>query len=216
MMALAGRVAAFFRNDGLPVAFTNEALTDSGDHKDYYITNPLKRYWDDSVVLTVETSTNGGTSWATVPASDYKIEHVGGHIKFKVARTPTHLFRVTGGKSYAIVQVGGGFGWNADATMDTVDVTTFESGGNKQFLAIIKDWSGGLDSYWINSDTFALFGTKIIAILYVANTANGGRTIRFEGKAVLSGISISSAVDSVVEQKIDLQGDGPLYYRDND
>lgn len=214
-MAIAGRVAAFFRNDTVTgsVAFTSEAMTNSGDQKDYYITNTAKRYWDDLLVPTVQTSTDGGTVWSAVSATLYTVEYIGGHIVFAVARNPAHLFRVSG-KSFSLLQVGGGFGWAADLKLDTEEVTTFESGGFKEYKPILKDWTGSLDAYWINGNLQNLLGAMIIAVLYVENTLSGGRSSRYEGKCILDNVSTDSAVDKVVDQSINLQGQGPLYYRE--
>lgn len=211
-MALAGRVAAFYRSNGASIAFISEAMSNSGDNKDYFITSELKRYWDDHVLATVEMSTDAGASWSVVSPSLYRIEYAGGHVVFSAAQPAGNIYRVSG-KAFNMVQFGGGFNWSIDNAMETTEATTFESEGFKEFVALLKEWSGSLDCYWISHDMAKLQGERIVTVFYVVDSATGGRTERYEGFAILSGLSIDSPVDALVEQSIDLQGDGTLYYR---
>ena len=49
---IAGR-RALVKVTGVPVVFTDEATTDSGDHQTYQLTAALKRVWDRATTLVV-------------------------------------------------------------------------------------------------------------------------------------------------------------------
>src|SRR4051812_24967950 len=93
MGALAGYKASITITSSPSVATTNEAMTDSGDHTTYSITNTAKKYWDRSVTLTIQKSTNGGTTWNTV--TNYTVQYVGGSVTSASANGGTDLIRAS-------------------------------------------------------------------------------------------------------------------------
>lgn len=207
-MAVSGAVGAIYKAAGTATAFSQKPMTNSGDNKRYFVTDRTVCYWDDKTPVTVEKSTDGGTSWTTV-TTGFEIEHAGGYVAF-AADQGTATFRVSG-KSLVISQIGGGFNWTLDIERETIDATTFDSGGWREFVHGLGGFSGSFEKYWLNGEIFSELGNEqLILILYV----NAGPSkIRYEGYGILNTDSIETPVDGLVSESIDFQGDGKIFYR---
>lgn len=190
------------------VSFTEEATTDEGDGLTFAIDDGDKRYWDDAVTVTVERDSGGG--WGTVSASEYEIQHVGGKVIFGSDQTGNSV-RVTG--EYLPVSAAvHGTGWSAEASREILEVTEFQSGwktkipGMMDATAEFERWYPDGGSEFMEQ---IAAGAKVVLVLYPSfATADSSR---FEGFAVINGDSVSTAVDSVVDESISFDVSGELY-----
>lgn len=187
-------------------------MTDiSGNRTKYRISNASKRYWDKATPVVVQQSTDGGATWSTVPATDYTVAYVGGEVTFTTARPSGAQIRVSGAY-YNVTQVGGFFEWSLDIERQVEDATTFESNGWSEGLPTLLSASGSASRYWATSNEFfSLLGQEVILVLYVDKTSNK----RYEGYFRITTQSVETAVDSLIEESLDFQLTGELYYREN-
>lgn len=212
MATLAGKDAAIYLASGAPVAFTNEATTDAGDHKTYTITNAAKRYWQDGALTSylVEKSTNGGGSWST--ATGYTLQYVGGKIVFTVANGPTDLIRISssnGSSGYlTFASVAQADHWSVDVSADIQDVTVFGNAWHAK-AATLKDASGKFHDF--NDGTAGLFnltGVRCIFLLYV----NFGAGTRWEAYGIIKQYAPKAGVDAMIEDDVTFELDSQLYF----
>ncbi|MCL5045569.1 MAG: hypothetical protein M1598_01980 [Actinobacteria bacterium] len=203
-MALSGKVGAVYRQTTDPaVAFVDEATTADASYTRYQITNPAKRYWDKSQAVTVKKN-------SVIQSSGFKIEHLSGFVVFDAALLGTDVVTVSG--SYLTVsQVGGMFNWSLDVEAETEEVTTFASAGWKEYLPTNIGFSGSAEAYWGDASFFTALGTEVILVFYVDV---GASKKRYEGYGVISKDGVEVAHDAVVQESIDFQGSGKLYYRE--
>lgn len=202
-MPIAGKIGAVYRTDGNPsVAFTNEAMTANATYTRYAIANNAKKYWDDTVSIVVKK--NG-----TVVSAGYTVEYPGGVVVFQTPLISTDVVTASG-NYFNVVQCATFFNWKIDINLDLKETTTFASNGWKEQTAVTKSWSASAEGYWCDSTFIGLLGKNIIIALYVDSTSNK----RYEGYMYLKKNSITTAVDDVVKESCDIEGDGPLYYHD--
>ena len=137
---------------------------------------------------------------------DYEVT-VKGHITFVTA--PGNELDVTASYTYWVVAQAGGFrNWSFSLTGDTAERTDFSSSGWKTFVGILKGWTGSAEQFWLNekwSDELA----NLVIVKFYEDVSN---TLRYEGWARLSGVDVSSAVDTLIMSPITLQGTGVLSY----
>lgn len=206
-MALSGTVAAVYRQTtAAGTAFADQATTNTdGVYKRYQVTAAADRYWDKTQAVTVKV--NG-----TIQTTGFTLEYLSGFVVFAAARASTDTVTVSG-TALAVDQVGGMFGWKLDTDADMEEVTTFASGGYKEYMATLKGFSGSADAYWTDTDTadFMTNGEEVILVLYTDDTANKDR---YECFAVLKKDSIDTQTKAVVKETINFEGDGTLYYRE--
>jgi len=210
-MAISGSVAAVYRQTtAVGMAFVDAATTAVAGtgitpYTRYQVTTVADRYWDKSQAVTVKV--NG-----VIVTTGFTIEYLSGFVVFATARASTDTVTVSG-TALAVAQVGGMFGWKLDMDVAMEEVTTFSSGGYKEFVAGLKGFSGSADAYWTDTDTadFMSNGEEVILVLYTDDTANKNR---YEGYAQLKKDSIDVQTKAVVKDTLNFEGDGTLYYRE--
>ena len=204
-MAIAGHVGAvYIETTDPPAAFTKEATEANAYFTQYMIIDTTKRYWDKNSPVLVYVNDE-------LVSNGFEIEHCGGVIVFEEALTSADTVTVSG-MSVSVAQRGGFFNWSLELTSDTSDITTFHSDGWKENLHIIKGFTASAESYWGDSEFVQSFGKEVIIALYVDNTASKKR---YEGYAVISSDGIETAVDDIVNESIEFEGNGRLYYRED-
>lgn len=115
------------------------------------------------------------------------------------------------GKYLTVVQHGGFFNWSADLELETSDITTFQNAGWKENLPTVKGFTASAESYWGDEEFYAGLGKEVVIALYTDATASKQR---YEGFGIISSDSLETAVDDIVNETIEIQGTGPLYYRE--
>jgi hypothetical protein len=206
MAAIAGYLSDLYMASGAGVTFTTEAMTDSGDHTIYTAGTAAHRYWDDTSALTIEVSTDGGSTWGAPTAGTYSVQYVGGVVTFTTA-DPTRSVRASG-KYLAISQIGQAYDWELTPTADVLDVTTFSSNGWKEKIVGLHDATGKASSYFLDGTFFGLLGQRLVIVFYPKFSTGE----RFEGFAFLKSDPMKMAVDAVISEELDFEIDGTLYY----
>ena len=203
-MAMIGKVGAVYASDAdiAPVVFSDKPTTADLARKRYQVTDPDFRYWDPDTPVVVEVDGEPVTE-------GFSLELVGGFVVFDEAQGEEAVVTVSG-KALTLAQAGGCFNWSVDMEVDEADATTFASGGWKEFVPLLKGWSGSAEAFWGDERFFAALGKVIVVKLFV--DAGVSQTC-FEGYAIITAEGIEASVDGLVEETIDFRGVGPLYPR---
>ena len=202
-MTIAGRVGAvFLQTEAAPVAFANAGTTADATRTIYTLTNDAQRYLDKNTAVSVFVN-------AVLRTTGFSVEHIGGVVRFLAPLLATDVVTVSG-SSVQVTQAGGFFNWSAELAADVKDVTTFASAGWKEHMPTVKGFTASAESYWANAQLSQRLGQEVIVALYLDT---GTSRTRYEGYAILAGDSIEFTVDDVVNESIEFEGSGNLYYR---
>jgi len=102
-------------------------------------------------------------------------------------------------------------GFSIDETIDTVEDTSMGD-ASKSYLASIKDFSGTVDVLYdetdTNGQTALSIGASVTLNFAPEGTASGD--VKLTGTAIVTGKSITSSFDGLVESTITVQGTGGL------
>ena len=102
-------------------------------------------------------------------------------------------------------------GFSIDETIDTVEDTSMGD-SSKTYLASIKDFSGSVDVLYdetdTNGQTALSVGSSVTLNFAPEGTASGD--VKLTGTAIVTGKSVSSSFDGLVESTITVQGTGGL------
>ena len=102
-------------------------------------------------------------------------------------------------------------GFSIDETIDTVEDTSMGD-ASKSYLASIKDFSGSVDVLYdetdTNGQTALSLGASVTLNFAPEGTASGD--VKLTGTAIVTGKSITSSFDGLVESTITVQGTGGL------
>jgi len=203
-MAIQGHVGAVYAPDDLTgTNVPSETFSGDDETLEFTLTNEY-------VIPYSETVTIGATEQTR--NKDYTINNITGKITFDSAPTTgVDNIDVTY-DYYTISEVGGFFSWSVTKSADALESTSFDSGGEKTFVAGLTNWEGSATKYWASAKTFHDFVGQddVILVFYVDDVTNN---YRYEGYGVLSSKSIDTSVDSLIEESIDIQGSGTLTYR---
>jgi hypothetical protein len=204
-MAISGKVGAvFLQTEEPPVTFIKEATAANAERTLYIIINENCRYLDKNSPVLVYVNDSE-------ISSGFAVEHLGGAIRLSEPLDEEDEVTVSG-KSITVSQSGGFFNWSAELAADTADISTFESSGWKENLPTINSFSAAAESYWADERLSARLGQELIVALYLDTGAN---TKRYEGYALISSDSIELSVDDIVNESLEFQGCGKLYYRED-
>jgi len=101
--------------------------------------------------------------------------------------------------------------FSIDETVDTVEDTSMGDAA-KTYLASIKDFSGSVDVIYDESDTNGQTALAVGATVTLNFAPEGASTgdVKLTGDAIVTGKSISSSFDGLVEASISVQGTGVL------
>lgn len=101
--------------------------------------------------------------------------------------------------------------FSVDETMDTIESTSMGD-TYRSFETSLKSWNGSVDVFFDDTDTSGqgalTVGSEVTVSLQVEGTATGAH--KLSGGAIVTGRSISSSFDGLVEASLTLQGDGGL------
>lgn len=115
----------------------------------------------------------------------------------KIAPTGTEEATVLGVKS-----------WDIDTKGDAVDVTGMDSGGKKEFIPGLTEWSGTAECFIDSEETQIL--DEIVSGVYVDVIFEITDALTFSGSGVITGIKPTVAVDGAVTVSLSLQGSGGI------
>ncbi|MCL5045570.1 MAG: phage tail protein [Actinobacteria bacterium] len=106
--------------------------------------------------------------------------------------------------------------WSLDLEGETLETTSFDSAGWKEFIAGLKGWSGSAEGNWkVDADATGqkalqdalLNGTTVSLELRVNATPN-----KYSGSALVTKVGVEAGVDDKVSVSFDFQGTGALTY----
>ena len=101
--------------------------------------------------------------------------------------------------------------FSIDETIDTVEDTSMGDSA-KSYLASIKDFSGSVDVLYDEADTngqTALAVGSSVTLNFAPEGSDSG-DVKLTGTAIVTGKSITSTFDGLVESTITVQGTGGL------
>lgn len=218
-VATAGYQAGLFIASPASVSMTNEAMTDSGDHTTFNVTNEAHGCWDGSQAFTVQTAPDGST-WSTANPSTYTIHYAIGQVVFNSAVSgATPSCRINAGFYFPISFLAGVTSIDTTASGTALDTTTmqFPSSAWKTFIAGINSATLKLACLWVNAATFLthLTSADTLVLKIYPNTTNAPAGARYQGYGVLTSDAIKSAQSAVNTEDIDFVVNGQLYYVSN-
>jgi hypothetical protein len=203
-MAITGKVGAVYVSDinTAPISFTDAVTSKDAEFKRYQIVNPDHRYWPPDEPITVKK--NGA-----VINTGFTLERVGGVVVFNNPLSVEDEITVSG-TALTLIQAGGFFNWSIDTDAEDTEATTFASGGWKEYVRTLKNWSGSAEAYWGDRLFYDSLGQIVVVKLFVDA---GPSQDCLEGFALINGDGIESPVDGLVTETVDFTGVGPLYPR---
>jgi len=93
--------------------------------------------------------------------------------------------------------------WTLDIVGDALEVTDFSDAGIRTFIAGCSSWSGSCEANWDAGNTVAVLDTGTITLTVAAGEA-------YSGTVFITGISVNTVFEGVVEASITFQGSGTL------
>lgn len=196
------------------MATVNEAFTMLSGNITYQITNAAKRIIDWTSALTVQRSTDGGATWATV--TNYTADFLFGKLTFTVANPVGSLIRAS--YNYLPLYT---FAEGRDVSFDVVaaelDTTVFGDVSTHRINGLF-DVSGSITGFNLLNVELDAPGTaeKTLAELlndreFVVLTYKPDSGGSFEMRAVVmfSNESLSQAVDGLAESTVSFMGVAP-------
>ena len=108
------------------------------------------------------------------------------------------------GKSGSITCTGltaGVKAWTLNLVGDALETTDYADAGVRTFIVGCKGWTGTCEGNWDTANTITV-GDEIAALVL----SIVGATEKYTGKAIVTGISVSSSFDGVVTASISFQG----------
>jgi len=219
MAEIAGKVGAFYATSGSGTEQASESNSLSTgfawlSHKNVLVTN----------VYVGKTGTAEYPRWYCTPRGKLTIIGAGATDSFNAKYRWWAEEGETGSSNGIIMQRGGFFNWSIDNTCDVVERTDFDDGGVKSYLATLTGWTGAAERHWISDEASGLIskmgsGVSMIVKFYLndddtdkgtGSASDEGQ--RYEGYAHLTGLSPSTAVDTLVAESLSFQGTGRLTY----
>jgi hypothetical protein len=180
------------------ISLTDEAMTDSGDHTTYTITNQEKRFLDINTPVVVQTSPDGVT-WTTV--SNYTLKHVNATVIFNSALSSGTQVRLHSGAFYSYSMLGGAHTAEFASKVVAIDVTVFNPSGVESYIGGPLSGTFKSSNWWMDiMRAKSLTNRDLIAVSFVTPS---GRW--FSGYVIGTDLGIKSDVKSAVGQDLTFQ-----------
>ncbi len=215
MSAVAGYQAnIYLTTNGASITLpANEVLTDSGDHITYYDPNSARWYWDDTAPPVVQVDTTGtGSSYATVSASTYTVQYVGGKIIFNSANTAISLVRISSGAKYwPYTTLALGRDWTHDGERDFLETTVFAGPGGsraKTFIPLQVTGTFAMKLFWADATYLNDITSGFKCIISGVTPTNN----RYESYAFTKSDKIHAVLTGGMEEDVAFQYTGAWYY----
>ena len=211
-MALAGKSASVKITATVPTTALAETFTAvAGSSVAYQIDDTTMRHWERNPNTTTRPRMLWGGSTAGV--SSYTVNHVQGIVTF----ASTTATAVTGDVEYLTASaVAQGREWSLNVDRDMFEVSTFQSGGWREFQQNVNGAQVSIGRYFIGpgstsaSEIFDRLNVDQDLIVELLPSDSAGD--RYEGYAFITSDQIEASVDGIVGENFDLTIDGTLYY----
>jgi hypothetical protein len=99
----------------------------------------------------------------------------------------------------------GVFSWSIDYNAEALEVTTFADNGYRTYIPGLRGWSGSYECRLDDSVKIAHPGKPAATATFLAYTG-----IQYSGSIIITGVSLSVAVDGVASATFSFQGSGYL------
>lgn len=103
--------------------------------------------------------------------------------------------------------------FSVSETADTIEDTTMGDAA-RTYKPSLKSFNGSLDVYWDESDTTGqgalTVGSEVTIGFYPEGTTTGDKY--YTGSAIVTGLTVNSSFDGMVEASITIQGTGALSF----
>jgi len=196
------------------VAMTNQALTDSGDHLTYNISNaPTKRYWDRTASFVFQRSSDGTTWNAATPTS---VQYVGGLVTFASPVGGTNQVRISSGAYLPYAAIGDIVEWAPDLDRDTSETTCMTTNSTptrwKTFVGGLLGGSIKISKFLVDNTyeglvTISTDDTLVASLVLDATTG----LPRLECYCKLEKDGMKVPLDDLEMEDLTFKIDGPLY-----
>ncbi|HET7657517.1 MAG TPA: hypothetical protein VFK37_04435 [Bacillales bacterium] len=202
-MAVAG-FKAQVNVSGTPVAFADEPTTPNADLTTYQINDNLKRVWDAQADITVEQSTDGGTTWNATDPKTYKLNRLTGTVLFDAAQASGEQVRVSG-QYLPMSKAAEAYEYKYKIEADNQDQHEFGVVYNKRVQGL-KDVTGSIKRWYQTNSFFfdALNNEDVVVLEFYSDSSAASPDLK--AWAILSGDKPSVKVDGLVEEEIDFEG----------
>lgn len=211
-MALTPGYAASIQITSTPsVSMTNEAMTDSGDHKTFNVTNAAHQCWDKTQAFTVQTAPDGVT-WTTV-TTGFTINYPIGQVVFAVAVSgATPSCRISAGFYFPFAFLGFSKNFEIVVNNTNLDVTAFTSPATqwKTYIPGVNDTTVKLNNWWIDNTFLSHLNNADLLVLQLKPGQNANQ--RLQGFAKTKTSALKAAVAAAVTEDLDFVIDGQLFY----
>lgn len=101
--------------------------------------------------------------------------------------------------------------YSIEETGDTLETTSMGD-ASRTYVSSLTSWSGSVDVFWDETDTTGqgalTVGAQITLNVYPEGDVTGDKY--YTGTAIVTGVSVSSSFDGMVEASISFQGTGAL------
>lgn len=101
--------------------------------------------------------------------------------------------------------------FSVDETMDTIESTSMGD-TYRTFETSLKSWNGSVDVFFDDTDTTGqgalTVGSEVTVNFQIEGSTSGDHLL--SGAAIVTGRTINSSFDGLVEASLSLQGDGAL------
>lgn len=201
-MPLAGRDADVYVTSLTPTSSTGNAASLAADGLSVQIDSTSRRHWDPDGTHALYLNSTAVSSTA------YTVNNVQG--KFEFSSTQSTGTYTIDADYLTASQVASGREWTLNVEADMFEVSTFGSSGWKQYQPNLNGAQVTIGKYWVDSTFFDYMEVdgKFVVELYPNYSAGD----RYEGFARVVSDQPSASVDSIVEETINLEVDGQLYY----
>lgn len=210
-MALAGKDANVYITATTPTTALAEAFSAvAGSSVSHQIDSAAHRHW------TRDPNTAGRPRMliggSTVGVPTYDVNYVQGIVTF--ASTVSGV--VTGDVEYLTASsVAEGREWSLQVDRDMFEVSTFDSGGWREFQQNVNGAQASVARYWSTGgggggDFFDRINTDTDCVLELYPSSTAGD--RYEAYAFITSDAIGAAVDGIVGESIDFTIDGAVYW----
>lgn len=99
--------------------------------------------------------------------------------------------------------------WEVDYKGDAIDTTGMDSGGAKEFIAGLTEWSVTVNGYATGTVAALVPGTSLALVLRSAAAADGD-VPQLTGTGIVTDLKVTSSVAGLVGVAVSLQGTGTL------
>lgn len=103
--------------------------------------------------------------------------------------------------------------FSIESTADTLEITTM-GGTARTYVPSLTSWSGSVDVLWNEGDPAGqgalTIGSEVTLGFFPEGAATGDKY--YTGTAIVTGVSLNSSYDGLVESSISVQGTGALSF----